>query len=115
MELTCRRVIEQSEIPPFEVDVLRADDTVTVSPTGELDIATVPRLADALAGAERPFGRLVLDLRGLSFIDSSGLRLVLMEVERAEGEHHQVQVIPGDERVHRIFRLTGADRIVPFV
>jgi anti-sigma B factor antagonist len=107
-------VTEQSEIPPFQVEVERSDNTVTVIPTGELDIATVPRLADALAAAERPYERLVLDLRGLSFIDSSGLRLVLMEVERAAGEGYVVEVIPGDERVQRIFRLTGADRIVPF-
>jgi anti-sigma B factor antagonist len=103
-----------TEIPPFEIEVTRDDATVTVSPSGELDIATVPRLADALAAAERPYTRLVLDLRGLSFIDSSGLRLVLMEVERARGEGHTVAVIPGDERVQRIFRLTGADRIIPF-
>jgi anti-sigma B factor antagonist len=102
------------QIPPFEIELSRSGETVTVAPTGELDIATVPRLADALAAAERPYERLVLDLRGLSFIDSSGLRLVLMEVERAAGEGHAVEVIPGDERVQRIFRLTGADRIVPF-
>ncbi|MCW3063960.1 MAG: anti-sigma-factor antagonist [Solirubrobacterales bacterium] len=102
------------QIPPFYVDLDRSGGTLTVIPNGELDIATVPRLADALATAERSYGRLVLDLRGLSFIDSSGLRLVLMEVERAAGEGHAVEVIPGDERVQRIFRLTGADRIVPF-
>jgi anti-sigma B factor antagonist len=107
-------VTESSEIPPFHVDLDRSGDTLTVTPIGELDIATVPRVADALAAAKRPYGRLVLDLRGLSFIDSSGLRLVLMEVERAAGEGHAVEVIPGDERVQRIFRLTGADRIVPF-
>ena len=104
---------DSTDIPPFEVEVTRSGETVTVRPTGELDIATVPRLSEALHGAT-PYGCLVLDLRGLSFIDSSGLRLVLMEVERAEGEPHEVQVIPGDERVQRIFRLTGADRIVPF-
>jgi hypothetical protein len=38
-----------------------------------------------------------------------------MEVERAAGEGHAVEVVPGDERVQRIFRLTGADQIVPFV
>jgi len=105
---------ETTDIPPFEIAMTRDNGTVTVSPAGELDIATVPRLADALAAAERPYTMLVLDLRGLSFIDSSGLRLVLMEVERGRGEGHDVAVIPGDERVQRIFRLTGADRIVPF-
>jgi anti-sigma B factor antagonist len=106
-------VTEPHDIPPFDVAVTRSGETVTVRPSGELDIATVPRLSDALHGAS-PYARLVLDLSGLSFIDSSGLRLVLMEVERAAGEHHEVSVIPGDERVQRIFRLTGADRIVPF-
>ena len=104
---------EHTDIPPFDVEVKRSGATATVCPSGELDIATVPRLADALQSA-LPCERLVLDLRGLSFIDSSGLRLVLMEVERAEGEQHAVEVIPGDERVQRIFKLTGADRIVPF-
>lgn len=105
---------DSTDIPPFDVDVSRSGDTLTVRPSGELDIATVPRLADALHTQEA-YDRLVLDLRGLSFIDSSGLRLVLMEVERAAGEGHAVEVVPGDERVQRIFRLTGADQIVPFV
>ena len=105
---------ESSDIPPFEVEVTRSGGTVTVSPSGELDIATVPRLSEALSAEQEPYQRLVLDLRGLSFIDSSGLRYVLMEVERAADEEYAVEVIPGDERVQRIFRLTGADRIVPF-
>jgi anti-sigma B factor antagonist len=105
---------DPTDIPPFGVELSQAGATLTVCPTGELDIATVPRLADALHAAQPTYDRLVLDLRGLSFIDSSGLRLVLMEVERAADEGRTVEVIPGDERVQRIFRLTGADRIVPF-
>ena len=61
----------------FRCDVSRQGATATVRALGELDLATVPVLDDQLAEL-RDAGsrRLILDLRGLDFIDSTGLRCI---------------------------------------
>jgi anti-anti-sigma factor len=57
----------------------------------------------------------VLDLRGVSFIDSTGLRLALDLDAAARGDGFRVELIPGPPQVQRIFDLTGALDQLPFV
>ena len=86
-----------------------------VAPVGELDIATVYKLESEVARLlESGFARIVLDLRGLSFIDSTGLCLVLRLAARSDaclairpdrGSH-----CPADRRrgaPSRVFRSRG--------
>lgn len=64
-----------SGVPPLDVAVLRSPGTVVLRVGGELDIATAGQLDEALRSALR--GRpesLLVDLRGLSFVDPSGAR-----------------------------------------
>jgi anti-sigma B factor antagonist len=71
---------------PFAVEVVRRGRTVTVGAVGELDAATLPELEEVLPEVTAG-DRLVLDLRGLTFMDSTGIRL-LMSLDlrsRAEG------------------------------
>ena len=49
----------------------------------ELDLATVPELSNVLEGLERECRRIVLDVSGLTFIDSTGLRLAVIEHDHA--------------------------------
>ena len=89
------RAAETSELEPFGVEVKRRDHIMIVQPHGELDIATVETLRTtldsaiaetqrvALDGMESP-ARLVLDLRGLSFCDSTGLHLLVALNQRAK-------------------------------
>ena len=66
------------EFEPFRVDVEPARESVRVAPVGELDIATVDKLqAEVARLLETGFAKIVLDLRGVRFLDSTGLRLVL--------------------------------------
>ncbi len=79
-------------------------------PVGELDLDTAhvveQRLADLRAdGCER----LVLDLRGLRFMDSTGLRLVIRWDTAARDDGFAFAIVPGIEVVDRVFRLTGMD------
>jgi anti-sigma B factor antagonist len=73
------------------VDVFEEGPTATVAVTGELDIATTAALEEALA-AVAPRERLVLDHRGLSFMDSTGVRVVMnLDLRsRAEGWTHAI-------------------------
>jgi anti-sigma B factor antagonist len=87
-----------------------------VSLTGELDIAEVGEVEVVLAAVEgkRP-PVLVLDLRGLEFIDSSGLRLVLEADMRARREARRLLVVPGPDAVHRVFLIALLDKRLEFV
>ena len=51
----------------------------------------------------------MLDLRGLTFMDSTGLRLVIRWHTAARDDGFRFAVVPGTEVVQRVFRLTGMD------
>jgi len=76
---------------------------------GQLDIATVSSARDRIAKLKRSGGHLVLDLRGLSFIDASGLNLVLGLAAESTRDGWDLSVIPGSSVVQRIFQLTGTE------
>jgi anti-sigma B factor antagonist len=104
------------EFEPFRVDVEPERDSVRVVPVGELDIATVEKLrteVDRLR--EAGFANLILDLRGVRFLDSTGLRLVL-ELDAAAREGSQeLQIIRGSAVVQRIFEVTQVSDRLNFV
>lgn len=83
---------------------------------GELDMAAVPSVDVTLRRLEetKP-GTLILDLSKLTFIDSSGLRMVLMAAQRAKDEGRRFAIVPGPARVQRIFRITGLDSVLEIV
>jgi len=77
----------------------------TVAVAGELDLATVPKLARAVAHCRSSAAHVTLDLRELDFIDCSGLRCIL-EADR----QGPLTVIPGTGRARQLLALTGTDR-----
>jgi anti-anti-sigma factor len=90
--------------PPFEVSVQRDGGVATVVVSGELDLATAPRLSTTVA--DHGDARLVvLDLNELRFIDSTGVRL-LIEADRAcAGSGSRLVVLAGDGPVRRVLDL----------
>ena len=101
---------------PFEVAIEQRAGGVHVTLTGELDISTAQRLEDDLRRieAERP-ALLVLDLQGLSFMDSTGLRLVITADIRARQEGRRLVIVQGNEMVQRVMRLTRLDERLDLV
>lgn len=95
---------------PFEVTIQQRGGAVHVALSGELDISTAQRLEDDLrrVEAERP-DLLVLDLQGLSFMDSTGLRLLIMADSRAREAGRRLAIVKGNEMVQRVMRLTRLD------
>ena len=103
---------ERSTPPPdlFSCDVARNGSSAWVRPAGDLDLDTVHRVESALAELrEEGCGSLVLDLRRLTFMDSTGLRLVIRWHAAAREQGFRFAVVPGSEVVQRVFRLTGMD------
>lgn len=103
-------------VRPLQVESLREGERVRLTLIGELDIATVPRLEDAieraLAGGAR---QLVVDLRSLGFLDSSGLREFIVLADRAREEGFELQLVRPSSTVLAIFQITRAEENLPFV
>jgi anti-sigma B factor antagonist len=99
----------------FSVVTEITGDQRRVRPSGELDIASREALELALAAAEATgVGDVVLDLRGVSFMDSAGVHVAVESVRRCEATGRSLRVVPGSERVQRVFQLTGTDSLLPF-
>src|SRR4051812_30872863 len=98
---------------PFGLEIRPARERVIVIPRGELDVATIDRVAQAIDDvAEAGFKHIVLDLRAVSFMDSTGLCLVLMEARRPDAT---VRLIDGGPAVARLFDLTGVRAELDFL
>jgi anti-sigma B factor antagonist len=95
---------------PFDVTIEEQGPAVHVRLTGELDISTATRLEDDLRRVEanRP-ELIVLDLKALSFMDSTGLRLLITADARAREDGRKLAIVQGNEMVQRVMRLTRLD------
>ena len=110
--LESRLVSERSTPPPaaFSCDVGRNGSSAWVRPAGELDLDTVHRVESALAElCVEGCRNLLLDLRQVTFMDSTGLRLVIRWQTAAHQDGFEFAIVPGSEVVQRVFRLTGMD------
>ena len=97
----------------FTVDVGGGEDGSVVAPRGELDMATQGELRAALE-QQATRGTVTLDLSGLRFIDTSGLRLVLETAEASRRKGFAFTVLPGIPAVQRLFDVAGVTELVPF-
>jgi anti-sigma B factor antagonist len=93
---------------PFRCEIEREGSYVRVIPYGELDVATVRIVQDRLAklrAAAEP--HVVLDLRELEFMDSTGLRLVLRQQADADKHGWRFELIAGPSAVQRVLEISG--------
>ncbi len=89
--------------------------TAWVQPEGELDIVTAPHLDEALRAAQAAAERVVLDLRGVRFLDSSAVHPIIQASARAVLAEGRLTVIQGPPSVKRVFELTKVDEVVDIV
>src|SRR5215469_17785201 len=102
-----RDPVERTDL---QVDVLSAAPLV-VGVSGEIDIASAPKLREELLGAMRRHGaRLALDLGGVSFMDCAGINVLLAARRRARVEGGWVRVPRASRRVRKVLMLTGLHR-----
>jgi len=94
--------------PPFEVTVQRNDEVATITGTGELDLATVPLLSAAVAEHDDA-GLLVLDLTAVTFIDSTGVRVLIQADRSCARSGARLAVLAGDGPVRRLLGLCKLD------
>jgi anti-anti-sigma factor len=102
-------------VEPFTCNVTSVGDDVVIAPRGELDMATVGAV-DAELRRARDAGvhGIVLDLSGLSFMDSSGLHLVTRWVNESSRDGFAFELEPGQPAIQRVFELAALTGELPF-
>jgi anti-sigma B factor antagonist len=103
--------VQPGEIPTprqLELDRREDPDGVVVTIHGELDLATMSELEWALHEIEATNPRrILLDLRGLDFMDGSGLSVMMSAARSAAASGHLLVLRRGPHQVQRLFDLTG--------
>jgi anti-anti-sigma factor len=94
----------------FHVSVTSEAGSHDVALSGELDIATADQLTDALEGLQPASGdRLIIDLSGVSFMDSTGLRVLIAANRNAAASGYSLVIVTGDSPAKRVLELTRMD------
>jgi anti-anti-sigma factor len=100
-------------VAPLTLDTQQAGQTAVIALTGELDLAGAATLEQELALV--PAGAVVLDLRGLEFMDSSGLRAIVTAAQRVQSAGRRFALVPGAAQVMRVFEITRMRERLEFV
>jgi anti-anti-sigma factor len=94
----------------------RTGPTAVIALTGELDLAGAAALEQELARLEADSpDAIVLDLRDVEFMDSSGLRLIAVASRQAKERGRRLALVPGSEQVMRVFEITRMRERLDFV
>ncbi len=98
------------------VAVSRGDNATTVHLEGELDLASKQHVRETVLEAvqHRP-ARLILDLSHLSFIDSSGVHVLLEVTQLSAEQQTSLLIVPGPPPVQRPFEILGLTDALPFL
>ena len=100
--------------PSFELRVVRSESRLHIAPSGELDIATAPQLERAISEATaEAVSELVLDLRELTFMDSTGLRTLAQANLKAEQAGTALSIWRGSRQIERVLEISGLGPLLP--
>jgi anti-anti-sigma factor len=97
---------------PFQCEIVYADGSWSLTLSGELDIATASEIAPALAVVRSVEGEVTLDLRGLEFMDASGLNLILGLHADARRYGFEFRVLTDGGSVQRVLAISGVSAVV---
>ncbi|MFD0354047.1 STAS domain-containing protein [Streptomyces sp. NPDC127110] len=99
----------------FDVDVTMRPDgaAVTVTVAGELDLATCPRVTRAIDGIPLAGRTLTLELSAVTFMDPTGLNMLLGLRERARAEGGTLDLAGVPEQAQNVLDLTGTGELFP--
>jgi anti-anti-sigma factor len=117
-EQPARSVAERLAADQLAVEARRNRRTALVALRGELDLLTVSKVAEVLDGLELRADALrhvVLDLRGLTFMDVLGLKELIRQNEYARSNRHNLAVVRGTAAIQRVLELTGVEEMLVLV
>lgn len=100
--------------PAFGVRARAVEGAHVVAPRGELDLFTVEEVQAALGARPDGCDAVVLDLRDLTFFDTSGMRLVMETMQELGRAGVRFAILRGNPDVQRTFALARLDDRLPF-
>jgi anti-anti-sigma factor len=100
----------------MSVSTRKVGEIPLVALAGELDISTAGEVDRELARIERQRSpTVIVDLRELTFIDSTGLRTILAADARCRQYGGRLVIVPGPPAVHRVFSISLLDQRLEFI
>ena len=86
-----------------------------LAPSGRLDVSGAPTLKDAISEAvKNGKPRLVIDLEGVSFVDSTGLGSVIAALKLVRSSKGDLRLAAPNQQVRVVLELTTLDRVFPY-
>jgi anti-anti-sigma factor len=100
----------------LDVESRKTDTGVTVlAPIGRLDVVGAPALKEAVTEAVKDGQpRLIIDLEGVSFVDSSGLGSVVAALKQVRSSKGDLRLAAPNQQVRVVLELTTLDRVFPY-
>ena len=103
------------ELGSLSLHSAREGDVHTIALSGELDLVTAGAVQEELERVEREDAlRIVVDMSELTFIDSTGVQLVLAAHARSVADAERLTLLRGPTAVQRVFEICGVDELLPF-
>lgn len=97
----------------FGLSTSRVDAFTVVEVTGELDVYTAPVLEETLGDlVDAGSVDIVVDLRGVTFMDSTGLGLLIKALKWTREHDGSLHIVANTEKVLKVFRVTGLDSVL---
>jgi anti-sigma B factor antagonist len=105
---------EPHRIMELEIQTERSQGLCEVALNGEIDVYTAPKLKAELVGLiDAGCTNVVVDLENVSFIDSSGLGVLVSALRRAHERDGAVRLLCTRDNILKIFHITGLDKVFP--
>ncbi|HEY2436955.1 MAG TPA: STAS domain-containing protein [Solirubrobacteraceae bacterium] len=100
----------------LEVQTRQTEGGVTVvAPTGRLDVAGAPALKDAISDvAKNGPPKVVIDMEGISFVDSTGLGSVIAVLKQIRNRRGELRLAAPNQQVRVVLELTTLDKVFPY-
>ena len=100
----------------LDVQTRQADNGATVvAPTGRLDVAGAPALKDAISEVVQTGSpRVVIDMEGVSFVDSTGLGSVIAALKQIRNSQGVLRLAAPNQQVRVVLELTTLDLVFPY-
>lgn len=113
LALTATEFGQEEERVDFGVTTAREGDFTVVAVAGELDVYTAPVLEETLGDlVDGGKVTLVVDLSEVTFMDSTGLGLLIKALKWTREKNGALHVVANTDKVLKVFRVTGLDSVL---
>ncbi|SFP02742.1 MULTISPECIES: STAS domain-containing protein [Actinomadura] len=97
----------------FDISLMRDDRCTLVRVKGDIDVVSRTRFEETLFEVVESGEPMVVDMREVTFCDSTGLNAIVAANRRAGERGTHIALVALPPRVQRVFRITGLDKFIP--